>query len=212
MSKNLQTIILLIVIGLVLIPTGAVVANHVIFNRYSTLDGEGCAAYSICMLNKDEKIEEKTPPIPQPISKDCKCNGTKKERTGDGILLVGCRCGSSCTCGTGLAPKTTKTTSVNLLVFGAKWCGPCKQMYLSTEPALRKTGWTFGPGKNIQVIDVDLDAALAAKYSVASLPCIIRLEDGKETNKYVGYVNAGGFTRLWEGKDLFPGDRLYQSY
>ena len=43
-------------------------------------------------------------PAPQPdgpageCDKDCKCNGTGKEKSGDGIAIVDCRCDDDCKC------------------------------------------------------------------------------------------------------------------
>lgn len=41
-------------------------------------------------------------PAPEPASDKCaagcKCNGTGKELSGDGVALIGCRCPDSCKC------------------------------------------------------------------------------------------------------------------
>ena len=40
-------------------------------------------------------------PAPTPAGKcveGCKCNGTGKERSGDGIAVIACRCPESCSC------------------------------------------------------------------------------------------------------------------
>lgn len=42
-------------------------------------------------------------PAPQPVppagcEEGCKCNGTGKERSGDGLAIVGCRCADNCPC------------------------------------------------------------------------------------------------------------------
>lgn len=40
-----------------------------------------------------------TPPVPTVgCEPGCKCNGTGKEKSGDGLAIVGCRCPDSCKC------------------------------------------------------------------------------------------------------------------
>lgn len=38
------------------------------------------------------------PPAPDGCAEGCKCNGTGRERTGDGLSEVECRCPSDCKC------------------------------------------------------------------------------------------------------------------
>lgn len=47
--------------------------------------------------------EESAPPSPAPApvvgcEEGCKCNGTGKEPSGDGLAVVGCRCADTCPC------------------------------------------------------------------------------------------------------------------
>lgn len=54
------------------------------------------------------------PPAPVPPAKGCvegcKCNGTGKEKSGDGIKVVNCRCPDTCACKKkGTAPCLTGT-------------------------------------------------------------------------------------------------------
>lgn len=51
-------------------------------------------------------------PAPTPVptvgcDEGCKCNGTGKEKSGDGLAIVGCRCPDSCSCKAKKAPVTT---------------------------------------------------------------------------------------------------------
>lgn len=209
MNKNIQTLILIIIVVLVLIPTGAMAKNYVLDN-YVLLESEGVVASSVATMWEDS-LKSKVI-VPTPISKDCPCKGTRKEKTGDGISTVPCRCGQNCPCSSGQAPKTTPPTQVTLLVAGARSCRFCVLMHNSTEPALLANGWTFGKGKNIEILDVDLDPNLARQYSITSLPTTLRLENGKVTHTYQGYINAGGFGKVWNGLPLTEGDRVYVDY
>lgn len=56
-------------------------------------------------------------PAPQPdgpageCDKDCKCNGTGKEKSGDGIAIVDCRCDDDCKCKASKAPESSTEES-----------------------------------------------------------------------------------------------------
>jgi hypothetical protein len=61
--------------------------------------------YAAIMTRQDD-----TPaPTPTPsgdCTTGCKCNGTGKERTGDGLSVVDCRCPDNCKCKASAPPKT----------------------------------------------------------------------------------------------------------
>ena len=66
-----------------------------------------------------------------------------------------------------------------LLYFTATWCGPCQKMQPLVNRIVRDGG-------SIQTIDIDKDAALAKRFNVLSIPCFIRLEEGKEVKRVTG--------------------------
>jgi len=69
------------------------------------------------------------------------------------------------------------------LKFWAEWCGPCKTL----EPHLKKMKEEF-PAIEFQAVDCDDDKGLVKQYQVKSVPTIILLKNGVETNRIVGSV------------------------
>jgi thioredoxin 1 len=65
--------------------------------------------------------------------------------------------------------------------FGAKWCGPCKQV---TEQ-LEKLEQEFD---NMRFISVDIDSIpnLARDYQIRSLPTTLIFQNSKEVKRIVG--------------------------
>ena len=82
----------------------------------------------------------------------------------------------------------------------ATWCGPCRQMDVTTwaEPAViaRLTGKSSSFA--IQ-IDVDEDEAIAARLEVRAMPALIAFSNGIEHDRLVGGCNA---TALLEWLDM----------
>ena len=202
---NKQTLILILALILFFIPTGIVVHAFTV-DKYKILEGEGVCAYSIAFLSLDDKPI--TPiPLPKPDVKECKCNGTKKVRTGDGLASIKCPCGDSCKC---QSPKGLPTNRIVLLTAPRR-CKPCKQLDETTIPALKVVGWTFGRNKNIEV--VDLDENPNSGYTAESIPCFVTLDgNGKELRRYEGYVNAGAMGRVYRGEELLKGDDIIVEY
>ena len=64
--------------------------------------------------------------------------------------------------------------SVQLLDFGAKWCGPCRAL-IPVIADLQK----LVPALKIVKVDVDDNQALAAEYEVYSLPTLVFVYGGK---------------------------------
>lgn len=202
---NKQTIILLIAIALFLIPTAGIVAHSYSVDKFDALKNEGFIAYNVAYLETVKNTPEIAPsPKVDEKPKTCsKCNGTKQVRSPDGITNISCPCGSGCKC-VGMKGAVNKRT---VLVFGAKWCGPCVLWHEKDEVNLKKNGWTFGEGKNIQVIDFDENPALVQKYNITSVPAYITLENGKEVYRVTGYVNGVGMGKVYDGKPLSATDR-----
>ena len=66
-----------------------------------------------------------------------------------------------------------------LVDFWAEWCGPCKMITPLIDQLADAVEGTASVGK----VDVDANQALAAKYGVRSIPCLLFFKDGevKET-------------------------------
>ncbi len=71
-----------------------------------------------------------------------------------------------------------------LVDFNATWCGPCRML----KPILEE----YSETSTVKVcsIDVDQNEQLAQKYNIYSIPCLILFENGQETKRNVGLMNA----------------------
>ena len=66
--------------------------------------------------------------------------------------------------------------------FSATWCGPCKTF----KPIMNEIA---GEGYSVQVIDIDQQQDLAARYNVRSVPTTIIEENGMEVDRIIGSVS-----------------------
>tara|TARA_B110000977_G_C10816440_1_gene392405 strand:+ start:400 stop:645 length:246 start_codon:yes stop_codon:yes gene_type:complete len=66
--------------------------------------------------------------------------------------------------------------------FSATWCGPCKTF----KPIMNEIA---GEGYSVQVIDIDQQQDLAARYNVRSVPTTIIEENGIEVDRIIGSVS-----------------------
>jgi thiol-disulfide isomerase/thioredoxin len=107
-------------------------------------------------------------PEPEPQT-ECKCKGTKKIKSGDGLITVDCPCvaNGGCKCKqmgslpTEVAPEPVAEVEVPsalsegnpfndlkkkyaIVYIGAKWCGPCKWVNTHSFPKLKGNKWDFG--------------------------------------------------------------------
>lgn len=133
-------------------------------------------------------------PAPLPATPStCPCNGTGKEKTGDGLAEVKCRCGDNCKC------KAAKANKKRALLFTApKSCSPCAQFEKKSVPVLKKNGWTIGPNATnlIQTIDTDDEAnsKLVETFNIDAIPTFVLLEDDKEIDRVSGFKKPKEFT------------------
>ncbi|MDB4396123.1 thioredoxin family protein [bacterium] len=72
---------------------------------------------------------------------------------------------------------------MKILKFEATWCGPCKQMDKVIE--------TIDFDVEIDKIDIDDNREALEKYSVRSVPTLIRVDDeGVELDRLIGSQGA----------------------
>ncbi|MFW6145983.1 MAG: thioredoxin [Planctomycetota bacterium] len=70
--------------------------------------------------------------------------------------------------------------------FWAPWCGPCKMM----APVLDGLAERH-PEVTVAKVNVDENAALAARFGVSAIPLLVVLKDGQEVDRLVGVHSAG---------------------
>ena len=70
-----------------------------------------------------------------------------------------------------------------LVDFNAEWCGPCKMMKPILDGLAKEK-------ENIKFVSVNVDnnENLAREYNVFSIPCLVIIENGKETKRSVGMI------------------------
>lgn len=92
-----------------------------------------------------------------------------------------------------------KPQRVQVVFLTAGWCAACEQFKRSEVPLLLGKGWSVDGRESslIRVVDVDESPELASRFNARSLPCFVRLVDGKETRRLAGYQPAGEITDLF---------------
>ena len=78
--------------------------------------------------------------------------------------------------------------------FWATWCDPCKMI----APAVEKLAAEYGDKVVVAKIDVDKEGALAQQFGIMSIPCVVALKDGKETERLVGVRPYSDLSKLAE--------------
>ena len=79
--------------------------------------------------------------------------------------------------------EVLKSEKKVLVDFNAEWCGPCRML----GPVIDELAEERDDIKVVS-IDVDEEDALAEKYGVSSIPCLVLFENGKEISRSVGFV------------------------
>ena len=69
-----------------------------------------------------------------------------------------------------------------LVDFWAEWCGPCKMI----SPIIDALAEELGDDVVVGKVEVDNAQALAAKYGVRSIPCLLFFKDGEVKDQIVG--------------------------
>lgn len=68
-----------------------------------------------------------------------------------------------------------------LIDFWASWCGPCQMI----APIIEKLA-EDNPQITVAKVNVDDAPSIAIKYRVESIPTLIAVRDGQETDRMVG--------------------------
>lgn len=73
---------------------------------------------------------------------------------------------------------------IKILKFSADWCKPCAALQTLIEANSDKLSI------EIESIDIDEDPKLSGKYSVRSIPTMVKLDDGVEVGRISGVISA----------------------
>ena len=69
-----------------------------------------------------------------------------------------------------------------LVDFWAGWCMPCRMV----APVIEELAAEYEGKATIAKVDVDVENALASRYSIMNIPTVILFEDGKEVKRFIG--------------------------
>ena len=80
--------------------------------------------------------------------------------------------------------EVLKSEKPVLIDFYADWCGPCKMISPIVEAVAKEN-------EDIKVVKVNVDDAqdLAIKYEVMSIPTLVVIKNGEESNRTIGLVD-----------------------
>jgi len=77
-----------------------------------------------------------------------------------------------------------RKNSLALIDFWAEWCGPCRMIAPVIEELAREYSGKVFVGK----LNVDENPSTAERFQVYSIPTMIIMKNGKETDRIVGCV------------------------
>lgn len=77
--------------------------------------------------------------------------------------------------------EVLKTDKAVLIDFWASWCGPCQMVGPIIDEIANEN-----PELKVCKIDIDEVPELAQKFGVMSIPTLVAIKDGKETNRTMG--------------------------
>jgi thioredoxin 1 len=69
-----------------------------------------------------------------------------------------------------------------LLDFWAEWCMPCRMI----APSIEQLAETYAGKAKVGKVNVDVEADLAGRYNIVSIPCLVVLKGGQEVARNAG--------------------------
>jgi thioredoxin 1 len=80
----------------------------------------------------------------------------------------------------------------DFLYFSTAWCGPCKMFKPIVQGVAAETG------TNVQFVDAEQNQALAAQYSITSVPTIIVSQNGQTIHRHSGVMSKQQVASLFQ--------------
>lgn len=120
------------------------------------------------------------------------------------------RLGSGAKCGTCGQPlfqaRPVKLTAANfdrhavksdvpiVIDFWAAWCGPCRTMGPNFEAAAGQ----LEPRVRLAKLDTEAEAAIAGRYNIRGIPCLILIHKGREVARTSGVIPTSAIVQWVE--------------
>jgi len=79
-----------------------------------------------------------------------------------------------------------------LVDFWAAWCGPCQAM----APAFAQAGKQLAGRVLLVKVNSDDSPQLSARFAIRSIPTLVRLQEGIETQRQAGALPASAIVKL----------------
>ena len=76
--------------------------------------------------------------------------------------------------------------------FWASWCGPCKML----SPTVEALAEQYEGKALVCKVNVDEEPDLARRFGVMSIPTVVFLKNGRESDRKVGLMPAEAFTQV----------------
>ncbi len=78
---------------------------------------------------------------------------------------------------------------IEIVKFGAEWCGPCRAMKPAIEAVVKKYN-VEDSDVHVQEVDVDENPEMATKYGIRSIPATVFLVENTLVEKKIGVLPA----------------------
>ena len=89
-----------------------------------------------------------------------------------------------------------KSEQTVLIDFYATWCGPCKML----SPIIEEIAKEKDAVKFVR-IDIDKAEDIAMQYQVRSIPTLVLIQGGRETDRRIGLAEKSDIVKWIEGKE-----------
>ena len=74
---------------------------------------------------------------------------------------------------------------IQILDFGAPWCGPCRQL----KPIMEEISLENLDKFDVKFIDVENEPELAAQHKIRGVPALVVIKDNKVVETIVGFMS-----------------------